>query len=117
MNPQTPKLIRYLLRDKVDLILLLVLISLLITQFGSYSLMEGVLSMFILYILGAMWRMGTAMDIINDNVMNIQVRKQLGLHPIAGSYYNNKKPILSIIFDFIFWGALLFGLTYFVITF
>lgn len=110
------KFIRYLLRDKVDFILLLVLISLLITQFNEFGLSEGILSIFILYVFGVTWRMGTAIDIINDNVIDRELRVRLGMHPIPGECYIKRKTWFARIVDIIFWLVLIGLLTYFVIT-
>jgi hypothetical protein len=110
------KFFRYLIRDKVDFILLLILISLLIIEFNNSGLLKGILSIFILYVLGVTWRMGKAMDIINEYVIDRTLRISLGMHPIPGEHYIKRKTWFARIIDIIFWLALIVVLTYFIIT-
>jgi hypothetical protein len=92
------------------------MISLLITQFNEFGLSEVVLAIFILYILGVTWRMGMAMDIINEYVIDRTIRISLGMHPIPGERYIKRKTWFALIVDIIFWLAVFGILIYFVLT-
>ena len=102
------KFFRYLLRDKVDFIILLILIAFTIKDFQNNFYLLGL----IVYLLGVMRRMGTAMDVINDNVTNKELRLKLGLSSIVGSERFIRRTIFAKITDAIFWLAILGMLVY-----
>ena len=96
---KNPKFIRYLLRDRADLILLLVVISVIIKDFDQNFMWIGL----VLYIFGVMWRMGTLMDTLNDNVTLMNLRVKLGLHPITGQIKYVYRTTFAKIVEAIFW--------------
>jgi len=118
-----PKLLRYLLRDKVDFILLLITISFLIAGMKTFNSRNpndftvAWLGVFILYIIGVTIRTGTSMDIIDKYVYDPLVREELGLNRIMGVTYKPKSTVFAKIVDVLFWAALIGGLTYFTITY
>lgn len=95
------KIIQYFRRSGVDTILLIVSIASAIKVYPSHNLAAAVLSVFALYILGTIFRMGQATDLINDYVWDKQVRMELHLSPVPGEYYKTKKTTFAKIVDII----------------
>lgn len=104
------KIIRYFFRDKVDIILLLTAIAFMVKDFGRFSFLGVV----IMYILCVMWRMGTAMDNLNEYVTDKDYRQQLKLYPVPGVIPRRRKTIFAIIVDFIFWIGLISVFVFFI---
>lgn len=77
------KLLRYLNNDLIDLCLLILFIILLVKSilehFNTY-IITGIVFV-IVYILGVMWRMGGAKDLMNEMVTQYDYRITLGLSP------------------------------------
>ena len=94
------KFFRYLLRDKVDFIFLLVIIALLISD---YDIQKSYFAIFIIYIIGVMMRMGMQADIINNNVTVPALRHLLKLPRIIGDVIFIRKTTFAKIVDVIFW--------------
>jgi hypothetical protein len=106
------KIFRYLFRDKVDFILLLICIALMVKNFPGYA----VLGIFVLYIFSVMWRMGNLMDIINENVTVKSLRQKLGLYPVPGVRPVKKLTIFGLIVTIIFWIGTIGVLVYFALV-
>ena len=107
------KFFRYLFRDKVDLIFLFTMLTLLISDI---DIKKSFFAIFIAYIVGVMWRMGTAMDIINNNVTSPLLRQLLNLPSIVGDVKYIKKTTFAKIVDIIFW-IVTFGILIYVAFF
>jgi len=107
------RLIKFIFRDKVDLIILFVVIAFLIRDFERYAF----LGIIVLYIIGVMYRMGIAMENLDLYVTNADYRKKLKLYPLIGFSYKPKGNTLSKVVEFIFWAALVGMLAYWAIHF
>lgn len=106
-------IIRYLSRSGVDFILLVVSICVGIKIVDSNPAGSAILSFFALYILGAIFRMGQATDIINECVTDKKYRRELNLHPVPGDIYKPKMTIFARIVQVIFWLGFIGIMTYF----
>ena len=93
------RLLRYLGNDLIDLYLLCLFIILVIKfsidQVNLYAI--GGASFAILYILGVMWRMGTAKDIMNEFIKDDNDRRLFGMN----SYATRNFPIRKGAFAYI----------------
>jgi hypothetical protein len=106
---------RYLFRDPVDLILLLATITLAIRQSTENMLITAILSVFALYIIGTIFRMGKATDNLDNYVYDKYIRLQLHLSAIPCDTYKPKKTILAKAGDILFWLVLALILTFVII--
>ena len=111
------KILHYLNRDLIDLILLILFLSLLIKAIMnswwliSPYIIAGIVFT-IIYTLGVMWRMGGAMDSMNENIKDLSVRQSMGMNP----YKDRHKPINKNPLETIFRYAFLIGATTIIIT-
>jgi hypothetical protein len=112
------KLLRYLNRDLVDLILLIFFVCLLIRALlndwwylSPYIIAANIF--IIIYILGVMWRMGGAGDLMNEYIRDDTTRRSLGLN----IYSLRHRPIRRTPMDWIFRIAMLMiSITIFIIA-
>jgi len=108
---------RYLNYDLIDLILLLLFVSVLIRSLigGWYSISPyiiGSLSFAILYILGVMFRMGSAKDLMNEYITDESIRRKMGMNPYSMRYRPIKRGLIDNIFRILFiLGALFMFIT------
>lgn len=99
------KLIRYLNNDMVDLCLLILFVILLVKSlvehFNPY-IQAGIIFACI-YILGVMWRMGGAKDLMNEYITESGFRSLIGLPPWHARHLPAKgKTTTELIFKYIF---------------
>lgn len=84
---KAPKIFRYLWRDKVDLIILLLTVMFGVLGMTSYfrnqHTQEGNFSywivLLILYIIGAIVRIGIMLDVMNSSIKDPEIRRTLSL--------------------------------------
>lgn len=111
------RLWRYLNYDLIDLILLLLFISLLIrSMIGDWFRISpyiiGGLVFAIIYILGLMFRMGSAKDMLNEYITDESVRRRLGMNPYSMRYRPVKRDLVGTMFRIVF----IFGAMFIFIT-
>lgn len=102
------KLVRFLFRDKVDLIMLILSIMFVVLYFiktpevSSDNFSDGNFSAWIailcLYILGSIWRMGSLVDSLKQYVTNPEYRRHLGLDLKISSKYDKKMTVIFFTF-------------------
>ena len=104
-----------LFRDFVDTMLLLVMISFIVKESLDVRpdmFLIGIISMFVLYILGVMWRMGAAIETLNENITDEATRLELHMLPYRFRHDIYKRKWQ----EWVFLGAVVVLLTIFVIS-
>jgi hypothetical protein len=96
-------IINYFRRSGVDSILLLVSIAVAVKVSKDNPFASAMLCFLILYILGAIFRMGQMADLLNDNIINPITRARLGLGVRPGSIVVSKKTTFEKIVQAVFW--------------
>jgi hypothetical protein len=107
------KLLSYISRSGVDVILILASIAIAIRMYDTNMMASGLLLFYSIYVFGFILRMGISTDIINDYVVDKKVRKEMNLHPIPGEVYINKQTVFATIITVLFWVVLVGMLTFY----
>jgi len=105
------KLLRYLTNGLIDLYILCFFIMVIIKLFiigglEKYPFEIGGCTFAVLYILGVMWRMGEAKDIMNEYIKDDVDRRLFGMNTYATRNFPIKKGAMGYI-----WIVLALGLT------
>ena len=97
------KFLKLMFRDKVDLILLLVIIAISVKNLIGGGELQLINYIFMLYIIGTMVRMAASFNLLNENVTGYNVRTKLKLHPVPGEIIQIKRTTFGAIVHDIFW--------------
>jgi hypothetical protein len=101
------KLFRYLFSSVIDFILLCLFIILLIKSLidGWWNISPyiiGGITFAIIYILGIMWRIGGAYDLMSEYITDDSIRLKIGLNIYSLRNQPIKQSSLAIIFKWVF---------------
>lgn len=97
------KTFNYISRSGVDVIMILVSLSIATRIYKTNEFAWALLLFYSIYIFAFILRIGQSGDIINDYVIDKDIRKKLNLHPIPGQVYKRKLNLLEKIASILFW--------------